>query len=566
MSELLDDNIQLVENITMRDKSDAYLKRQPMPGMSALYFITPTVESVNRFLFDYRNRKSPMYGPVHLFFTSRLSDALLSKIKQSPAIEKVSSFKELNVEFILEEENMLTLKAPHALPALFKPEESTADSDLKQQEFYRFASQIATLCASLGENPHIRHDNKQVATSVAAILQEKLDDMAGPGSSFPSRILPDSQRPTLLLLDRSFDPLTPLLHEFTYQAMTHDQLSVQDGRYVYSYVNNSNQTVTKEVLLNETDPLWKRTRHMHLADLTTLLHKEYKDFIRANKDTANLKKGSDQDLKSLSAGIKGMPKFQEETARYSLHISITSELVRKYNEGSQEKIAMLEQDMATGETKDKKPHKTALADLKALLQLNDLPSPLSAEDKMRLLMIYVITQDGIKSEERRQLMSLANISPEDQLTILNLVNLGVTMMQGTKKKVPKKGAHLAEATYDVSRYVPPLKRLLEDAFSSGLSTTDYPFTRQPSASPDDVQVNDGSRRQAKLAASTGSTAVVTSRRMIVFILGGATQSEARSIHEVTKSLGREIILGSTSMLTPSSYLTSLKQLRKADAF
>jgi hypothetical protein len=48
---------QLVENITMRDKSDAYLKRQPMPGMSALYFITPTVESVNRFLFDYRNRK-----------------------------------------------------------------------------------------------------------------------------------------------------------------------------------------------------------------------------------------------------------------------------------------------------------------------------------------------------------------------------------------------------------------------------------------------------------------------------------------------------------------------------
>ena len=40
---------------------------------------------------------------------------------------------------------------------------------------------------------------------------------------------------------------------------------------------------------------------------------------------------------------------QEETARYSLHISITSELVRKYNEGSQEKIAMLEQDMATGE-------------------------------------------------------------------------------------------------------------------------------------------------------------------------------------------------------------------------
>jgi hypothetical protein len=153
-----------------------------------------------------------MYGPVHLFFTSRLSDALLSKIKQSPAIEKVhprsrtggrvsagvepeappplpsylqtdpawqvsslipiprgrshpssrsrmadliphpdpawqiSSFKELNVEFILEEENMLTLKAPHALPALFKPEESTADSDLKQQEENRCLLPAAACC------------------------------------------------------------------------------------------------------------------------------------------------------------------------------------------------------------------------------------------------------------------------------------------------------------------------------------------------------------------------------------------------------------------------------------
>lgn len=33
----------------------------------------------------------------------------------------------------------------------------------------------------------------------------------------------------------------------TSQAMVHDQLNVQDDRYVYSYINNSNQTVTKEV-------------------------------------------------------------------------------------------------------------------------------------------------------------------------------------------------------------------------------------------------------------------------------------------------------------------------------
>ena len=85
-----------------------------------------------------------------------------------------------------------------------------------------------------------------------------------------------------------------------------------------------------QVLLNDTDPLWARLRHLHIADLTTLLHSEYTEFLANNKDSAELsKKGGD--IRSMAQGIKGMPKFQEATGRYSLHIHITSELVRKYN-------------------------------------------------------------------------------------------------------------------------------------------------------------------------------------------------------------------------------------------
>ena len=75
--------------------------------------------------------------------------------------------------------------------------------------------------------------------------------------------------PTLLLLDRSFDCMTPLLHEYTYQAMVNDLLHVQDERYKYSYTGNNNQTLSKEVLLNDTDPLYKQLKHMHIAELST---------------------------------------------------------------------------------------------------------------------------------------------------------------------------------------------------------------------------------------------------------------------------------------------------------
>ena len=81
LSELLEENINLVENITARDAAGSYMGRQPMPNITACYFITPTVESINRMLADYKDKRSPMYGKCHIFLSSRLSDALLSKIK-----------------------------------------------------------------------------------------------------------------------------------------------------------------------------------------------------------------------------------------------------------------------------------------------------------------------------------------------------------------------------------------------------------------------------------------------------------------------------------------------------
>ena len=56
--------------------------------------------------------------------------------------------------------------------------------------------------------------------------------------------------------------------------MVHDLLAVDGERYSYHYVGNNNQRLSKEVLLNDTDPLWSRMKHMHIADLGQLLHTE----------------------------------------------------------------------------------------------------------------------------------------------------------------------------------------------------------------------------------------------------------------------------------------------------
>ena len=70
-------------------------------------------------------------------------------------------------------------------------------------------------------------------------------------------------------------------------------------------------------------------RHMHIAELLTTIHAEYKEFLEKHKESAALGKAG-QDVKTMAEGLRGMPKFQEQTARYSLHIHVGGELVAKY--------------------------------------------------------------------------------------------------------------------------------------------------------------------------------------------------------------------------------------------
>lgn len=54
--------------------------------------------------------------------------------------------------------------------------------------------------------------------------------------------------------------------------------------------------------------------------------------------------------------------------------------------------------------------------------------------------------------------------------------------------------------------------------------------------------------------------MILGKRIFVFIIGGATRSELRTVHKLTEKLKREVVLGSTSLDDPHQFITKLKLL------
>lgn len=328
------------------------------------------------------------------------------------------------MEFIAYESQAFHLDMSNAMVGFFGGDEAQVYKEI-------VATKLVTLMAVLNEYPIIRFaQNQRVAAAVASAVQQRLDTLARSATGWS----PNDERATLLILDRTLDPLTPLLHEFTYQAMVYDLLQVDNDKYVYNFATNAGASQKKEVILGETDVLWPLLRHMHIADAIEWVIESFNEFLTNNKAT-KLAGGKQVDsLKDMSEAMRAMPQYTEMLSKYSLHIHMANTAMEAFNHMGLERIASIEQDMATGEDADHKAVKNVISRLPTILS----DPAVSREDKIRLLIIYIISQEGIKDQDRKRLMELAKMSIQDQAVIANISALGVTLNKGAKGKSKSK--------------------------------------------------------------------------------------------------------------------------------
>ncbi|KAM8805397.1 syntaxin-binding protein 3 [Eudromia elegans] len=536
MSDLLGEGITVVEDINK--------DREPAPYMKAVYFITPTKKSVDGLIGDFISKSSRRYRAAYVYFTDSCPDHLFYKIKSSCS-KSIRRCKEISISFFPYESQVFTLNVPDAFYRCYSPTLQKMKDKASVLEV--MAEQIVTLCATLDENPGVQYKSKPLdnARQLAQLVEKGLENYYKTDERSQIKGKTHSQ---LIIIDRGFDSVSPVLHELTFQAMAYDLLPIEND--IYKQKTDGLAEKEKEAFLEEDDELWVKIRHKHIAVVIEEIPKLLKEISAKKKATEGK-----VTIASLTELMKKMPEFHKQISRQVVHLNIAEDCMRKFKPNV-ESLCKTEQDLALGTDAEGQKVKDSMRVLiPVLLNKNH-----DNYEKIRAILLYIFSSNGTTQENLDKLIQNVQIE-SDRDMIRNWEYLGVPILSSSASeqcKHPRRDRS-SEETYQLSRWTPVIKDIMEDAIEKKLDSDEWPYCSQcpPTWNGSGVV----SARQKPKASYQDERRSGT--KLIIFVIGGITYSEMRCAYEISEAYkSYEVIIGSTHLLTPKKLLDEVKSLSK----
>lgn len=189
---------------------------------------------------------------------------------------------------------------------------------------------------------------------------------------------------------------------------------------------------------------------------------------------------------------------------------------------------------------------------------------------------------GLPKDKLSRLLELGEIPEAECAKLYNLQYLGQSVENPKGGKGGKKSKRRTRPyEYDLSRWTPILKDIVEDATTGKLSLTDYPCVRgAPDISPtagagaDEPVVSARSRggwagwKKKGTAGGGGGGGAKAAEpassdsqgRVIVFIAGTLSYSEMRVAYEVSAERGWDVVVGSHAVAAPEAFMSKVGEL------
>ncbi|KFY64485.1 hypothetical protein V496_03213 [Pseudogymnoascus sp. VKM F-4515 (FW-2607)] len=515
-SALLNHEVYLIDRLENQN-------REKMRHLRCLCFVRPSAESIQYLIDELRD---PKYGEYNLYFSNVVKKSSLERLAEADDHEVVKAVQEHFADYIVINPDLFTLDL--TIPKRIwsgSPDMWNADA------LQRSTDGIVGLLLSLKKKPLIRYEKnsllaKKLATEVRYQVnqEEQLFDFRKVDTP-----------PILLILDRRDDPITPLLSQWTYQAMVHELLGINNGRVDLQSVPDVRPELKEVVLSQDQDPFFKKNMYLNFGDLGGNIKDYVEQYQSKTKSSSNI-----ESIADMKRFIEEYPEFRKLSGNVSKHVTIVGELSRKVGVENLLEVSEVEQSLACNDNH--------AADLKNVQRLLQSPS-VTAEGKVRLVALYALRHQRHPSNALPLLLDLLGATgnmPQRQIDIVSKLlhyqsslqqvqnASGITDMfesanifSGARDRL--KGLKGVDNVY--TQHSPRLEITLQELIKGRLREQQYPFVDGGGSTRDKPQ------------------------DIIVFMIGGTTYEEAKLVATINASVpGIRVVLGATCIHNSVTFL------------
>ncbi|XP_069024792.1 LOW QUALITY PROTEIN: vacuolar protein sorting-associated protein 45 [Embiotoca jacksoni] len=503
-SEILQKEVYLFERVESQN-------RDTMKHLRAICYLRPTKENVEHLIQELRR---PKYSVYFIYFSNVISKSEIKALAEADEQEVVAEVQEFYGDFIAVNPHLFSLNLQGVARG-----RSWDPSMLS-----RCTQGLTSVLLALKKCPMIRYQlssdmSKRLAESVKQIITKEYELFDFRKTEVP---------PLLLILDRSDDAITPLLNQWTYQAMVHELLGLNNNRIDLSRVPGINKDLKEVVLSAENDEFYANNLYLNFGEIGTNIKNLMEDFQK-KKPKGQQKLESISDMKAF---VDNYPQFKKMSGTVSKHVTVVGELSRLVAERQLMEVSEVEQELAC-----QNDHSNAQQMVRRLLQ-----NPrLSELDAVRLVMLYALRYERHSSSILPSLMddlSRRGVSERHRKMVQSAVEYGGKRVRGSDLITPTDAVAITKQ------------------FFKGLKGVENVYTQHQPLLHDTLdQLIKGRLKDSQFPYLGASSLRDRPQDILVFVIGGAMYEEALTVYNLNRSTpGVRIVLGGSSIHNTKSFL------------
>jgi vacuolar protein sorting-associated protein 45 len=480
------------------------------------------------------------FKSYRVFFTGMIDMDTIQKMANADVFDIVESMEEVFLDVVPVADHTATTQL--FPPILCGPAAPLQDENRVRENpiswsqwdadtFSRVASSIVSAMLMTNRRPVIRYRGEhKVAERLAAEVAAKMKSVH---QSFPDL---KAKECVLVITDRLDDPVTPLLTQWTYEAMIHEIIGFQNVNEVVldddvapptaaanreggSEAQTTPATDHIHVLTPQGDPFFQQHRFSDYGQVccaVSELVETYKAMNNIDRTSASI-----EDIRNFMATF---PEAKKQSGQVTRHASILGRLVDEVNARSLTKLSVLEQEMFVS-TSAQEHANTALS-----LVRNPKTE---MEDALRIVLLYHLKYEKSSNNVVAQLKNELELRgcPANKVALADKI----IAVAGTKRRMHEiyrtsTGSIFKAAVSSIARFgtevqnvltqhQPLLKKIINRAYNGTLSDRDYP-----------LQVVQGSPISPQQAITQRT------RDIMIFMVGGVTYEELALVDTINRGV------------------------------